>query len=444
MDVLCEYKLQNRVGCPNATYGCYITFATITEIGYRTIQSFTGMHLRGKTDKDVLEVWFDGTVVEFFPLGLHRIFPSLTLVSLNKCGLKEITRNDLHGLENLEELLLNYNDLTTLPNNLLSVMFKLRRIEFYENKLKFVSSKLLEPVMGRGPKIDFRRNEKIDSFYWPGQAGSVRTIKELMNIIDTNCDKPNMIDLEDLFGSAPVKPRKTKTSNWQPIRHAHQAANNWQPIRPPYPLIDLQPFFQKPEEPKQVCSQEENKQAHNAKLLKGFKNLWLNGNFSDFTVIVGPKKFPVHKWVLCINSPVYAEMFEGQAQAVNEMKIQDLPADAVHDFLRYLYTGEYPENVNIMDAFALAAKLKVTELREICEKMICENVLSNLNAYNVFMLGHVYDSNKLKVAAFNKIKSMFPDANLSDDLMKEPENLKKLIEYKSGFEDLMHRFNKRM
>lgn len=432
MNILCEYKLQNYV------YGCYVTFDTITDINYRTVQSFIGVHLRGKSDKDVVEVWFDGTVTDFFPLGLHRIFPSLILVSINKCGLKEITQNDLYGLENLEELRLNFNELTTLPDNLFSRMKKLRRIDFYENKLKFISSKLLEPVIINARTfIDFRRNEKIDSFYWPNNVGSVGTIKELMNIIDTNCDKPYQNVFEDFLKT---NNWNTKSSNRKPIRQAQQVANNWQPIRPVIPLIDLT----LPEEPERVLRKEENKDAHNAKLLQGFKNLWLNGKFSDFKVIVGPKEFPVHKWVLSINSPVYADMFESQAQTANEMKIQDISAEAVHDFLRYFYIGEYPENCNVMDVFALAAKLKVMELKLICEKMISENVLCNSNAYNVFMLGHVYDSSKLKVAAFYKIKSMFPDANLSDDLMKEPENLRKLIEYKSGYEDLMQKFNKRM
>lgn len=124
------------------------------------------------------------------------------------------------------------------------------------------------------------------------------------------------------------------------------------------------------------------------------------------------------------------------------MKIEDISADAVHDFLRYLYTGKLPEPNNAMDAFALAAKLEVEELKTICGKIICRNVLNNSNAYKIFMLGHIYAAEKLKLAAFNQIKAMFPDAKLPDRLMQEPESLKKLMEHKQDIDDLLRGVSK--
>lgn len=55
----------------------------------------------------------------------------------------------------------------------------------------------------------------------------------------------------------------------------------------------------------------------------------------------------------------------------------------------------------------------------------------------VLMLGHFYAADKIKLAAFDKIKSMFKDADLLDRVMQEPERLKKIIEYKRELDDLL-------
>lgn len=91
-------------------------------------------------------------------------------------------------------------------------------------------------------------------------------------------------------------------------------------------------------------------------------------------------------------------------------------------------SGEAPDPANTIDVFALAAKLDVPELKLICMQTICDDFLDLSNAFKVFKLGHVFKSEKLKLAAFDKIKLSFPDANLSEELLREPDDLKRLID----------------
>lgn len=356
----------------NSSYNCQVTSGSIRSFS-RTISSLSGKHVPDKSDQDINEISFDNIyhklTVKYFPKGMKQIFSNLTSVKIHDCELKEITKNDFEDLQQLEKLSLKNNKLATLPSDLFENMPWLISIEFNGNKLKFFSSKVVKPLMNNELElIDFRGNISIDSFYGPKIRGGVRTVEELMRIINKNCTKQR------------------------------KEANCW-------------------------------KAAHTVKMSKGFASLWESGNLSDFTIIVGLRKFRVHKTVLSIHSPVLAGMF-GQAENIEkeEMNISEVNSEGAYDFLRFLYTGDLPDLNNAMFVFALAAKLEVNELSLICEQIICEDVLSDSSAYDIFMLGQNFNSETLKLAAFNQIKAMFPDANVPDHLMKDPENLKKLIE----------------
>lgn len=194
MYVKCEYALESWNGFPNKLYTGWITSASITKIDDRTIKkSISEIHENGKSDSDVEAVSFEETVVGFFPRDLHINFPYLVALSIFNCGLIEVSRDDLKDLTSLEAIYLNSNQLKELPNNLFEDMPKLRIIELYGNKLEFISSKLLEPVIGNGlTLVDLRGNKIIDAFYWPGKDGSVQTIEELLNIIDTSSESTQL------------------------------------------------------------------------------------------------------------------------------------------------------------------------------------------------------------------------------------------------------------
>lgn len=85
------------------------------------------------------------------------------------------------------------NELTSLPSDLFVDMLNLKVISFGENKLEFLTSKLLQPIIANGHEfVDFRGNASIDAFYatekWK-MTGSIE-IEKLLEIIDTNCKIP--------------------------------------------------------------------------------------------------------------------------------------------------------------------------------------------------------------------------------------------------------------
>jgi BTB/POZ domain len=356
-------------------YTCVVSSATVTSSKQR-IKSFNGIHENEKTNDDVEAVLFANTQVEYFPKGVNVIFPNLTNFSINSCGLKSISRVNLIGLKNIERFYIFSNELTSLPDDLFTEMPKLKVFSFFNNKLECLSSKLLKPILKNDLIwVDFRKNTKLDAIYETGVEGSLMSLKELMNMIDEKCEKP--------------------LNNNGKIEFKDKIAN-------------------------------------------GFKEFWMNQKFSDFIVLTRSKEFQVHKFVLAIQSDGFAEMFDSDENA-SEMKIEDLNAEAVEEFLRFLYTGEISSEVHSFELFALASKLKVHELKSLTEEMIL-NDLDDTNAYKVFTLGHRYESETIKNAAFEEIRKMFPDKKLADDLVENLDKVKELIEMKLKFDNFFEKF----
>jgi Leucine rich repeat len=109
---------------------------------------------------------FSDTKVNFIPKGIDAAFPKLTELKIIKCGSKKISHDDLKGFENLRSLDLSYNQLTSLPDDLLSSMTKFEVINFRDNKLEFLSSKLLRPIVENELKlVGFTNNRTIYERY---------------------------------------------------------------------------------------------------------------------------------------------------------------------------------------------------------------------------------------------------------------------------------------
>lgn len=179
-------------------YTCKVTSAKLTN-PVKPIKSFVGVHEEGKCNANVQAIvffegaWFDRVNVHCFPRHLHIHFPNLRHLTIEKCGLKEISKQDFRGLERLVHLSIGNSKLSSLPDDLFENMRNLRLIFLNNNRIEFASSKLLEPfVGGSNIKIYLCENKTINAFYDPRQPNSVSSLRELMDMIDMKCMKPSV------------------------------------------------------------------------------------------------------------------------------------------------------------------------------------------------------------------------------------------------------------
>lgn len=132
----------------------------------------------------------DCETISSFPINLDMYFPHLRSLHIFHQNINSISRQDLIGLGNLEDLYVTDSRLKSIPSNLFDNMRKLKKVNFSNNQLESISSELLKPIINNRLKlIDLRGNKKIDAFYSIRETGAV-TLQELMDLIDLQCTKP--------------------------------------------------------------------------------------------------------------------------------------------------------------------------------------------------------------------------------------------------------------
>lgn len=310
MEIACEFQITKNY-CFD--YIVYVTEMSISHPGTK-IKALEGKHIAEKSNDDVTWLQFLNTKVDYFPKGLPDVLSRLTKLTIQNCGLREISRRDLDGLENLELLDINDCLLTLLPDDLFVDMEKLKNVDLRNNKIEFASSELLKPfINGNLIWIDFRDVPNTDACYSSSihsrQPKDCESLEELMNIIDEKCKKPST------------------TQNVQ--RKSDRGSS---------------------------CTR---------------RSLWPSGRFSDFTIIVGSTRFQVHKLVLGMQSSVFERVFENKT---TEMEIRNFSESAVENLLHFLYTSEFKETSD--EFFSIATKLEVHKLIEIYKKNLEEKLMT--------------------------------------------------------------------
>jgi len=100
---------------------------------------------------------------------------------------------------------------------------------------------------------------------------------------------------------------------------------------------------------------------------------------SDIVIVVDNVKFKCHKTILSARSPVFKNMLaphtlESQTNTIN---VQKVPAEAVKEMIKHIYTGEIPSDPEILsvDLLQLADMYQLVSLKDAC----VENLLSSLD-----------------------------------------------------------------
>lgn len=379
MKLACNFDGHPWYSDRDKLYTCFL-YADVNDSN-AVIKSIRGPHKPRHNYLDVEAILWLNSSVNFFPKGLHRIFPNLRALCFNNCKLKNISRKDFIGIENLESFSAIDNSLTSLPNDLFADMRKLTRISFRCNDIEYLSPKLLKPILGNKLKyVSFLRNKTINACFNS----------------DNYSDNNNVASLEELIGKIVV-------------------------------------LCKDPDELKKV-------QNKIVKVSNGFHRLWTSDHFADLTIIAGTEEFRVQKNVLAAQSKVFLEIFDNLS-LLSELKLEGLSADSVRKFLHFVCNDELSENANYKELFKIAAKLKVSALKEICEEKLIKQ-LDGTNAIDMLSLAHIHSSDKIKSKAFMEIKKMFPGRVLSNDLMNNTKQLKELIEAKRSYESMLGKFSK--
>jgi hypothetical protein len=98
-----------------------------------------------------------------------------------------------------------------------------------------------------------------------------------------------------------------------------------------------------------------------------------------------------------------------------------------------MYTGRL-KKCNATEVYAIASKYDVKLLKKMTEKIIVDDV-NETDAFEVFNLGHLHNSDEMKRVAFREIEKMFPGRVLDYQLIGNPDDLKHLIKVHRKFQE---------
>lgn len=194
---LASYFVYKKFG-NECLYTCCFVMASITE-RETDVTGLVGEHGR---IKNVKAIWFANQIVNYFPRGLHKIFPNVVAVGVEGCDLLEVSREDFEGFVNLTYLYLHANKLKSLPVDLFEGMSKLKEVSIIDNEeLKTgITSKLFEPILQNGlTYVDLSKNGNINFFYCPGYKGTLSSVTALMTAIGPDEWTSKFLSLEELW-----------------------------------------------------------------------------------------------------------------------------------------------------------------------------------------------------------------------------------------------------
>lgn len=176
---------------PVTVYSC-----TVTSCNFTTRCKL--LH-KGSTDNSkVKALSFKNTTVHYIPRGLPTLFPNLSFLLIENCGLKEVSAADMVGLGKLEVFRAPYNKIATLPVELFKKTPILKDVSFKRNSIQNFDARILEPIKDTIEVFNILRNPGIDKVY--------RKISKIEDFIEglkaTKCSKKKSTRLENLFTSS--------------------------------------------------------------------------------------------------------------------------------------------------------------------------------------------------------------------------------------------------
>lgn len=161
MELFGEFKFNEE-----STFYEFIVTRVINWKAGDEVFRITGDHIEENINENVESLTVSFLMMSRFPRGIGRFFPNLRNLSIEGCGLKSINKNDLIGLENLQQLALDGNEITTLPEDLFQETPLLEKISLSDNKIKF---ELIDACVLDSLKylklVNFIGNVNIDKLY---------------------------------------------------------------------------------------------------------------------------------------------------------------------------------------------------------------------------------------------------------------------------------------
>lgn len=339
---------------------------------------------------------------EEFSVNYQDFFPRLTELSIHNCRIENVNREHISKWKNLKRIFITNCDIKCLKGDIFRDLIRLEKISFKNNLLEEIEPDIFDGLNNLN-FVDLRGNRNINKV---AGKNAIASIKEE---IGQKCKLKTLLNSEPIYFRNKIRELEQENKKLQ--------AQN---LKLSTSIVEKENKIQ------QVVKENER--------LKNLEKVVTDPAFKDFTINVDESSFRVHKLLFAGRSETLAEILKNNPEA-QELNLRDIPEEtfkAVHDFV---YTNQLKENSNFVEVFSAANRLKIKDLvNAVAARLIISIDLKN--SLEILILSNKFDHQQLREKAFLFIKNqIFPDRKLDDELEKQPEKLRKLIEMKRELDD---------
>lgn len=375
------------------------------------------------------------------PSSLSVNFPNMVALEIESCSLSKLSRIDMRGLENLQEIKLTRMQIEELPSDLFVDLPNLEVIDLSYNHINLIGKDVFKPLR-KLVFVNLTGNISVDVVYAcdnnlkfeiPINTKLSRRFEEFTAILEAASFKQRQI-VEKIVEKVQiilpqrtpekVKPRSLSGSyGLNPSRPQHaKAIVPLKVVKPPPSLIPRSTQTENPLE----------------NVYDDIQNMLQCEDLKDLIVKIDKTLFKVHKFMLAARSSVIAEMIKGKPDA-KEIILTDIEAETFKIILDFIYTDKMPEKYdeNSLKIAAAAETLKLEPLKLKLSGIISKAVIPK-NSFEIFEFASKHDHKELKIKSFGEFKKLFPKKNLKSDLMNDIGAMKKLIDSKNLYEKKMN------
>ena len=118
------------------------------------------------------------------------------------------------------------------------------------------------------------------------------------------------------------------------------------------------------------------------------KELFTQKLFSDLKLKVGDKRLPVHKAILCINSPYFRNMLTAETsdKYKDEIELKDVDIVGVKLVLSYMYSGklDLTTNDNAHKVISVANYFLMDSLKNKCSEVLLNAIAPSTASKQLF------------------------------------------------------------
>eukprot|EP00092_Neocalanus_flemingeri_P017617 GFUD01019060.1.p1 GENE.GFUD01019060.1~~GFUD01019060.1.p1 ORF type:complete len:347 (-),score=78.78 GFUD01019060.1:221-1261(-) len=170
--------------------------------------------------------------------------------------------------------------------------------------------------------------------------------------------------------------------------------------------------------------------------LRDMKSIMKSEDISDVVIICDGKVIKSHKTILCARSTVFRKMLSGETleNLTREVKITDASVEAVEDMLKYIYTGEITDDLDLLnpELLYLAEKYGLSSLKFACggsivSSLTVSNCISSFISVERYFPPDSWVRKRIDVFLRCNAEQVIESEGLDDLVKKVPELLRDLM-----------------